>query len=278
MTLIALLIALSIERLYPLPAVWSIDFYMQRWMNWSQTKVRYFQGQSAWALLLQILLPAALAWLLFHWLDSGLVNFIGGIIVLLLVMNAGPERVAYKQLLKTAMRADSAGYQEAAEQLRHYAHLPEGTPVERAVVWLNFVHFLAPIFFFVTFGIAGVLAYGCLRSVYRGTVQQDFDETARAQVERALWALNFIPARFAALGAALVGHFSHALPAVMAMATNTQDDNPELLHQVVEKAEGRSHHPDDRSDAVTHQLNLMKRQHLFWFVVIAVLTLTGTIV
>ena len=75
MTLIALLIALSIERLYPLPAVWSIDFYMQRWMNWSQTKVRYFQGQSAWALLLQILLPAALAWLLFHWLDSGLVNF-----------------------------------------------------------------------------------------------------------------------------------------------------------------------------------------------------------
>ena len=99
MTLIALLIALCIERLYPLPAVWSIDFYMQRWMNWSQAKVNYFREPSAWTLLLQILLPAALAWLLFHWLDSGLVQFIGGIIVLLLVMNAGPERLAYKQLV-----------------------------------------------------------------------------------------------------------------------------------------------------------------------------------
>ncbi len=278
MTLIALLIALSIERLYPLPAVWSIDFYMQRWMNWSQAKFSYFNSPTPWQLILQVLLPAVIAWLLFSWLDSSLVQFIGGIIVLLLVMNAGPERIAYKQLLRAAMRADEQGYRQAAQQLRGYAHLPEDTPVERAVVWLNFVHFLAPIFFFVTFGVAGVLAYGCLRSVYRNPDVHPVAEQGRAQVERLLWALNFIPARFAALGAALVGHFNHALPAVIAMATNTQDDNPELLHRVVIKAEGQPHHPDDRSDAVTHQLNLMKRQHLFWCVVIAVLTLTGTIV
>ena len=159
MILIALLIALSIERVTHLPAFWQMDFLLGRWLDWSQQKLaasRYQQQlQKPWVQMLWLLLPALAAGLLVSWLDNLLVTFIGGIIALLVACSCQPARNAYKQYLKTANKGEPTDQQQ--QQLQAFAGHDDTRAVEDTVCWLNYQYYVAIIFFF-----CGVWGFWCL--------------------------------------------------------------------------------------------------------------------
>lgn len=273
MILIALLIALSIERVTHLPAFWQMDFLLGRWLDWSQQKLaasRYHQQlQKPWVQMLWLLLPALAAGLLVSWLDNLLVTFIGGIIALLVACSCQPARNAYKQYLKAANKGEPTERQE--QQLQAFAGHDDTRAVEDTVCWLNYQYYVAIIFFFVVFGVFGALAYASIRSAQ---VQYQSQFSA-LPLDRIRWAVDFIPVRLTGLGLLVVGHFSRALPVWLASLTDFNRPNDRILANLIAKAEDLPHHPDDKTDAVTAQLGLMKRQQLVWLCVIALLTLSG---
>lgn len=277
MVLIALLVALSIERITQLPAPWQVNFYLSRWLNWSEQKLQAAGHDEKLhhplLQLLWLLTPAILAGLLVVWLDHLLVTFVCSILALLLSFSCQPARNAYKAYLKAANRGDKEIVAEQQQKLQQLAGQSADSSAEDAISWLNYQYYLAVIFFYIVFGVFGALAYASVRAAevhYPQRFQQ-------LPLQRLRWAIDFIPVRLAGLGLMLVGHFSQTLPVWLRSLTDVNRANSELLAQFARCAEDRSHHPDDKTEAVTTQLALMKRQQLLWLCVIAVLTLAGAL-
>lgn len=277
MVLIALLVALSIERIMRLPAPWQVTFYLSRWLHWSEHKLQSSgHAEKLQQPLLQffwLLTPAILAGLLVAWLDHLLVTFICSILALLVSIACQPARDAYKAYLKAANRGDTGELAEQSHKLQQLAGHDQTTSVEDSVSWLNYQYYLGVIFFFLVFGVFGALAYASIRAA-----ETHYPERLqRLPVKRLRWAIDFIPVRLAGLGLMFVGHFSPTLPVWVSALTDVTSSNHQLLARFARCAEDRSHHPDDKTEAVTAQLALMKRQQLLWVCVIAVLTLWGSL-
>lgn len=275
MILIALLIALSIERVVQLPAFWHMDFYLSRWLQWSQQKLQSSRHQNKLqqplVRLLWLLTPAILAGLLVSWLDHLLVTFICGIIALLVSIACEPARKAYKEYLKAANKGETEALQSYKQRLQQLAGLDSDTAIEDTVSWLNYQYYVAVIFFYVSFGVFGALAYASIRladSHYR-------EQFSQLPLDRLRWAIDFIPVRLTGFGLMVVGHFSRVLPVWLQSLSDFSSNHHQLLARLTAKAEDLPHHPEDKTDAVTKQLALMKRQQLGWLCVIAVLTLWG---
>lgn len=274
MILIALLIALSIERVMQLPAFWQMDFLLTRWLDWSQQRLserRQQQLDNAFAQLIWLLLPALLAGILVAVLDNALVTFVASLIALLVGMTCIDARSTYKEYLKAANKGDAQAISRYQQQLNTLAGVESARPVNQTVCWLNYQYYVAIIFYFVVFGVFGVFAYAAIRSA-------DMHHTQRFHalpLQRLRWALDFIPVRLTGLGLLIVGHFSRALPVWLDTLTDVERDHRDVLAMMVEKAEDTEHHPDDKTDAAGAQLALMKRQQIVWLCVIALLTLSG---
>lgn len=276
MILIALLIALSVERVASLPVFWQMDFLLTRWLDWSQSKLptRYQQQLNlGWAQALWLLLPAVLAGLLVGWLDNGVVTFIASIIALIVAMACPEARQAYKRYLTAANRADEAEVSTQQQILQQLAGNRDNRPVNETVCWLNYQYYVAVIFFFVLFGVFGALGYASIRSADN----HDNQRLDALPLTKLRWFLDFIPVRLTGLGLLIVGHFSRALPAWLNALTDTARCHRDILADIVNKAEDTPHHPDDKTEAVGAQLTLMKRQQLVWLCVVALLTLTGAL-
>ena len=274
MILIALLIALSIERVMHMPAFWQMDVLLLKWLDWSQQKLSSDHQQKLNHPAIQmiwLILPALLAGLLVSWLDHGLVTFVASIIALLVAISCQPARDTYKAYLQAANKGDDEALQQQQQKLQAFAGVSAEHNVADTVSWLNYQYYIAGVFCFVAFGGFGALAYATIRSAdihYR-------ERLAALPLSRIRWAMDFIPVRLTGLGLLIVGHFSRALPVWLASLTNLKRTGTQVLSVIIRQAEDMPHHPDDKTDAVATQLSLMKRQQIVWLCVIALLTLAG---
>lgn len=279
MILIALLIALSIERVTQLPAFWQMDVLLQRWFDWSQTQLSERRQQQLHHPALQalwLLLPALLSGLFVAWLDHGLVTFVASIIALLVAISCDNARQAYKGYLKAANSGDQDALAVYRQQLQQQAgnSCAEQDNTAATVGWINYQQYVAVTFFFLLFGVFGALAYASIRSADKA--QPAYLEGL--PIKRLRWALDFIPVRLTGLGLLLVGHFSRAFPVWLQSLTNLSQSQPRVLASLLTQAEDSAmHHPDDKTEAVGAQLGLMKRQYIAWLCVIALLTLSGSL-
>ncbi|KPD24178.1 beta-lactamase regulator AmpE [Idiomarina zobellii] len=277
MVLIALLIALSIERLYHSPDALHWQFYLSRWQHWSASKLSDEKWQSAPATFLRTIAPALFVGLLIQLLDNLLVTFLVSIAALLLAINCEPARVSYKTYLKAANRGDDETCQEYQRALSQYAGLGEKTSVNQSLIWMNYRHYLAVMFYFVLFGSFGALLYATFRIAADTENNSESQDNSKSYWSRLLWFADWVPARLAAFGLLIVGHFSRAFPVWVKHSLNPQAEPDKLLFNVACKAEDSPQHPDDRTEHIACQLRLMRRQQIFWVCVIAALTLWGTV-
>lgn len=277
MVLIALLIALSIERLYHSPDTLHWQFYLSRWQHWSASKLSDEKWKSAPATFLRTIVPALFVGLLIQLLDNLLVTFLVSIAALLLAINCEPARVSYKAYLKAANRGDDETCQEYQRALSQYAGLGEKTSVNQSLIWINYRHYLAVMFYFVLFGSVGALLYATFRIAADAENNPESQDNSTSYWSRLLWFADWVPARLTAFGLLIVGHFSRALPVWIRLTTTPHCEPKTLLFEVAENAEDTPQHPDDKTEHATCQLKLMRRQQIFWVAVIAVLTLSGAV-
>lgn len=275
MVLIALLIALSIERLYHSPAFLHWSFYLERWQRWSAARFQNEKWESEplqWVLLL---IPALAVGFLVVVLDNLMVTFIVGILALLLAINCEPARKEYKAYLKAANRGDERQVSMHQQALTEFAGRHQPQQFSDSLIWINYRHYIAVMFYFVLFGSFGALVYATLRYNESGIGKQREEQAQDKPLQQLVWFADWVPARLSALGLLVVGHFSRALPVWLQQSLNPRMNPDTLLFDVAGKAEDNPQHPDDRTEHVACQLRLMRRQQIFWVCIIAALTLAG---
>lgn len=271
MVLIALLIALSVERLYHSPAFLHWSFYLERWQGWSSARLKDEKWDSEPLQLVLLLIPALAVGFLVVLLNNLMVTFIVSILSLLLAINCEPAREEYKAYLKAANRGDEKGIVEHQKALTEFAGRHQPLQLSDSLIWINYRQYIAVMFYFVLFGSFGALVYATLRYAE----QQQSEQDPAKPWQQLLWYADWIPARLAGFGLLVVGHFSRALPVWFQHSLNPQTDPDTLLFNVAQKAEDNPQHPDDRTEHISCQLRLMRRQQIFWVCVIAALTLWG---
>lgn len=274
MVLIALLIALSIERLYHSPALLHWDFYLERWQQWSAERFRNEKWHSEPMQVVRMLLPALAVGFFVVLLNNLLVTFIVSVLALLMAINCEQERRVYKAYLTAARRGDSESAKVHQDSLESLAgpHTPK--KCGDTLIWINYRQYSAVMLYFVLFGSFGALVYATLR--FANTHSQPSEHGRLWQ--HLLWLADWVPARLAGFGLLIVGHFSRALPEWIRRSAHARMRPDQLLFLVADKAEERDTESEGVLAEALHSLRLMRRQQLFWVCVIAVLTIWGWVI
>lgn len=156
--------------------------------------------------------------------------------------------------------------------------------LSESLIWCNFKYYAAPIFYFVLFGIPGVVFYTLViylleSDEFKSTVSTTTLVTLNKWAEWLYW----LPARFVAIGFMFVGHFTHGLESYLRLAANFSVSGFDIITQVAHAAEGRPLDDDADTNDMTNKyaknmVKLAKRNMALFIVVVALLTLYGYVV
>lgn len=263
--ILAWLIALSITG-HHLPST-------QPMQQWVDRQVERF-GVSNAVFLAMLLGPVFLAALVLWWVDSWLLTLLLSILALVLAFGPGDQVDQLKRYRQ--FRAD--GDDEAAYQLGiEHLGLPEGLyengtdtmdeALKEGLAYQLFQRFFVSFFWFVAFGIPGVLLVGLLvllEPVFR------YHNGASVAIQFR-HAVNWIPVRLLVLSMGLVGNFAHTFAIWLRRVREFEITDRAFLWSGIKAAlpaESSAQRPEDL-------LLLLKRAQILWLVVLALFIIFG---
>lgn len=278
MHFIAILLAYSLERTLTLSRNLHWRRIVLRWQQWQtkQTQIKassdsqqqiaswrqHLLGEVVWAVL-----PALIISFVVLLIDSFLLTFVLGVLALLASMQCGAARSAYKGYLSAASQGDTSACADALRQLRRAAGRNDTASVDSVLLWIHLRFYFAPLFYYALFGIFGVLVYATLR---------DMRHPRNAAWSKLQWLVHWLPTRVMTFGFLMVGNFSKALPVWLSSVGNTPQNNFQALLKVANAAEDlTAKHEDDVTSTALTSVALVKRNMLFFIVLLAVLTIVG---
>lgn len=276
MSLLAILLAYSLERSVTLSRNFHWRRIVLRWQQWQskQTQMgrdgqgkiaewrQHLLGDIVWAVL-----PALIIVFIVALFESLLLSFAVGVLALLATMQCGQARQAYKAYLAAASDGDTAGAAEQLRQLRRAAGRHDAAPVHELLLWIHLRYYFAPLLYYVLFGTFGVLIYATLR---------DMRHHHNASWRKLQFVLHWLPTRVMTAGFLMVGNFSKALPVWLNSIGNKPQHNLEALGKVAAAADDlEQRHEDDITSTALTTVALVKRNLLFFIVLLAVLTIIG---
>ncbi len=276
MQLLAILLAYSLERTVTLSRNLHWSRIVLRWQQWqtkqtqmggdSQEKIaewrQHLLGEVVWAIL-----PALIISFVVALLDSFLVSFVVGVLVLLATMQCRAARHAYKAYLAAANEGDTAACAEQLRQLRRAAGRHEAAPVHELLLWIHLRFYFATLLYYVLFGVFGALVYATLR---------DMKHPRNKAWTQLQLVLHWLPTRIMSFGFLMVGNFGKALPVWLNSVGNMPQNNFVALAKVADAAEDLTpKHEDDITSTALTTVALLKRNLLFFIVLLAIMTIAG---
>ncbi|WP_294912166.1 beta-lactamase regulator AmpE [Tatumella sp. UBA2305] len=283
MTLFSLLMVLGWERLFKLGEHWQLEHRLRPVFR-GQTHFSMVRtgGMVILAMLITLVLVLSLKGILF-----GIASLLLWVVVGVLCIGAGVTRRHYHAYLKSASHDDNVAHQAMAEELSMIHGLPDTAnervylrELQNALLWINYRFYLAPLFWFVVGGPWGpvtLMGYGFLRA-WQGWLAANNTAAEREQsgVDRLLFVIDWIPVRLAGLAYALLGHGEKALPAWFRFMSDVRHKPYQVLTQLAQFSLERD--PcTDKVEKPRIAVALAKRITLVLVVVVALLTITGTL-
>lgn len=283
MTLFALLVSLSLERLFKMGEHWRISHLFtvafKRITQPSLTKTLFLAV--CWLIILIIIFAS---------LDNFFFNLpllLFSIIIGWLCIGAGITRRHYRDYLKAAADNDVNAMDKMASELAFVQRLPEGNVQDRlkelqsALIWINYRYYLAPIILFVVFGKFGAIflaTYALLRS-YQTWLAKNRDDEFRTEsgVDKILHWLDWIPVRLVGIAYAFLGNGSKALPALKRALTDTKTSQYTILTELAQQSLSDETQTDPVKTPVA-AVTLAKKISLAVIVIVSILTIYGAIV
>jgi len=297
MTLIILLIVLVVERVALQSAVWQIPYYLRSYCAFGLPKLKK-SGNSSWAVFIFVAAPAVVLATILWSLDSALLNFLIGLFVVATCIGNPQARLLYRQylnakgredeeaqfILQTKLAKSCEGYDEQVESEAHEEQIEQAKAsfehqetVGETLLWINFRYYAAPIFYFVIFGVPGIVFYSCLLYLCEHSKEHKiFSSTQQKTLFTWLEWMFWLPSRFVSLGFMIVGHFSNGLETWLKYAADFSKPAREMLCQVALKSE--QYNEELNRNNAQHMVKLTKRNMVLFLVVVALLTLYGQIV
>lgn len=284
MTLFSLLLVLGWERLFKMGEHWQLEHRLAPIFT---TQKRF----SVWRTLLMVVVAMALVALAVDALRGlffGALQLLFWIVIGLLCIGAGSTRLHYHAYLKAASKGDVHACDAMASELTLIHGVPPGcsqreylSELQNALLWINFRFYLAPMFWFVVGGAWGpvlLVGYAFLRAWQSWLARHHSPlERSRSGVDMLLHVLDWIPVRLAGVAYALLGHGERALPAWFASLGDRRRSQYHVLTQLAQFALARDPHTD-AVETPRIAVTLAKRVSLVLVVVVALLTIYGTLV
>lgn len=153
----------------------------------------------------------------------------------------------------------------------------ENESIGETLIWINFVYYATPIFYFVLLGTPFVLFYATLLYLTQHEKTKSTEANIDAeQLYKWLGWMFWLPSRLVSLGFMIVGHFSNGLETWLKYAANFSKSSREMLCKVATKSD----HLDEKrlDNNAQHMVKLTKRNMILFIVFVALLTLYGQIV
>lgn len=287
MDLIAILLALTLERL--LGALEGLRNYrwFSRWCSWAEEQL---PTEAPWrgvpggiVLLLPPLLLAAL--LLYAVANLGaIVSFIVGVMVLLYCLGPRDLEAEVEAFIAARQRDDEEAAMWHARVLLGN-ELPSNSRAltraltENILVEAN-TRLIAVLFWFALLGPLAALFYRLVTLLQARTSEEGRLQEVLCELR---WVLDWVPARLCAAGYALSGNFVDAVQSWRDAASGYSDSNRGVM---VASGIGALGHQESGSDdeevfperetaRVDETLALVRRMVLVWLVVLALMTLAG---
>jgi len=290
MRLIAILLSLWLNRFADRVDAWRDPAPFLRYAARVYAKVKPRRPGDGILPLLALLGPPLLLAVFLQWLFSGwllgLVNLLFGIWALLFAHGPGSVDAQMHAFSQAWREGRSEDARDAVERLSaadggvvDAEHVTTAQVIE-GYFWQCFRRGLAPLFWFVLLGPVGAILVRLVELIRQFALQQQQEEAqAIGQSSAALsFALDWLPARAAALAMGLAGSLVHALEG-WKDSRNDPDEGPRGL--VVRAASGALNQPTyvAEPEAVDELLadarGLMNRTLMVWLAVIALLTIAG---
>jgi AmpE protein len=283
MTLFALLVSLSLERLFKMGDHWRISrLFTLAFKRMLPPSRRATAVLTAVWLAVLIVIYCALDNILFN-----LPLLVFSIVMGWLCFGAGITRRHYRQYLKAASEGDDQAMAAMAEELSFIHGLPNGDmtaqlkELQNALIWINYRYYLAPIIIFVSFAKFGVIAlavYALLRS-YQTWLARNVDPQLRLQsgVDQILHWLDWIPIRIVALAYAVLGDGTKAFPALKEAITDGKTSQYQILTQLAQLSLA-DQPQDDVVKTPIAAVTLAKKVSTAVIVIVSILTIYGTII
>jgi AmpE protein len=278
MSLISLLIALASQKLLS-SSLWQFSTFYSRYLktlaNIAIFKTPFKKLSTA---IVAILIPVVIVHLFLNWIDDSLLYLVVSSLILIICFGCIKTRELYKNYLLAAFRGEMTTCDMHQKQLQQDKNLPP-MGFGQMLIWLNYRYFIAIMFFFITFGAAGALFYRLLVTLSEksGTEDEDFSDSVKELVAKALFIIDWLPVRLVAFGYMLVGHFSKAMPAWLENIFELDKPAYKVLSDVAQKSEDFMIDEEDCTAEPCLLVRLAKRTSLLCLALVALLILSGVI-
>lgn len=218
MVLISLLLALAIERVYPLAAHFEFSYLFNRIREKLPNNVRQAEQNMVGVLILSAI-PASIVFYLMHVTEGvlfGLGQLLLSTLVVLLAIGCSVFRELYRHYVKAGCRGDTEACAvisgDVCERVNELNQCDGKIALGESLLWVNYQYYLAVMIWLLIFGPAGVAFYATLRTL-AGHCRNDEGELIKgsSKAQRLLQWCDWFPARVAAFGYLLIGHFTEGV-------------------------------------------------------------------
>lgn len=280
MILISIIIALILERLGARSDYWQISYYAQGYLTRSKKQLGE-QGlfNSPAGFIIWLCLPVLLVAIIFTLSDFVLWQLAINVAVLLVCFGCAKQRALYKSYLNALTRDDLQAATLYALQMGQKKTEEEkgGETFGQTLAWVNFRFYCAVIFWFVVLGVPGAVLYALVRTF--ADLVQDDHKVAYAHrfklIHTLLFWLDWLPARIASFGYLVIGNFNKGTSCWLQYVLDFSVSNRKVVTNTALAAEQIEQQYFGCTYEATCMMKLVKRNVLFYLVLIALLTLFG---
>lgn len=280
MILISIIIALILERLGARSAHWQISYYAHGYLNRSLnllTNKGVFGTVTGF--FIWLLLPVVAVTGFYYLSDFALWQLAFNVALLLVCFGCAKQRALYKSYLNALTRGDNAAASLYALQMGQQ-RTPEqqgGETVGQTLAWINFRFYCAVIFWFVVLGVAGAVAYALVRTFVDYIADEPDGVIAKHKkpLHSLLFYLDWLPARIASFGYLVIGNFNQGTSCWVQYLLDFSSPNRNVITCTALAAEQIEQRYYGCTFEATCMIKLVKRNVLFYLVLIALMTLFG---
>ncbi|MBH0042490.1 beta-lactamase regulator AmpE [Pseudoalteromonas sp. SWXJZ10B] len=280
MILVSIIIALILERLGARSNYWQISYYANGYLNRSN-KLLGDKGlfSSAPGFLIWLLLPVIAMALIYCLSDFVLWQLGINIAVLLVCFGCAKQRALYKSYLNALTRDDGTAASLYALQIgqKRTDDQDGGETFGQTLAWVNFRFYCAVIFWFVVLGAPGAVLYALVRTL-ADLVREDHKVIFAKRfklIHKLLFWLDWLPARITSFGYLVIGNFNKGTSCWLRYVLNFKSPNRKVVTCTALAAEQVEKRYYGCTYEATCMIKLVKRNVLFYLVLIALLTLFG---
>ncbi|OUS74273.1 regulatory signaling modulator protein AmpE [Pseudoalteromonas sp. A601] len=280
MILISIIIALILERLGARSDYWQISHYAQSYLTRSNRQLSE-KGlfNSNHGFLIWLILPVIAIALIYTFSDFVLWQLAVNIVVLLVCFGCAKHRALYKSYLNALTREDREAASLYALQMgqNKTEDEPDGETFGQTLAWINFRFYCAVIFWFVILGAPGAVLYALVRT-YADLVREDKKVAYVARfklIHKLLFWFDWLPARITSFGFLVIGNFNKGTSCLLRYAFDFSVSNRKVVTNTALAAEQIEQQHFGCAVEATCMMKLVKRNVLFYLVLIALLTLFG---